>query len=277
MSNPENIDPGAAQSMDDIFGVRKVDLEHDDSFKALEEVQNAFEHKETVAETSRPAGFQRKTPKTQGVSVDSAAPQQEVVTEDKVTPERLAALEDAIRTLKAGQNGVRMRSAPVKPAPLDFTKLTESDVFDLDIPIEAVDHSVPEYLIVNLKDKNYVARWVHKAPRRLGPMKANGWTFITKEDLEDETIIEFAMDENGLYRYDDVIAMKCQKQKYFGQLRKNHERALAQVNPKLLHQKAKNAVEGALKQAPAGGKQGKSYQDYVNAGQLEVYEPLSQK
>lgn len=286
MSSMENtpINPEAAKTMDDIFGARKVDLTAGDSFQPLEEVQAAFEHKDEASPV-KPAGFKPKAPKGQTARIDSAT-QQNVIVEDTVTPQRLKALEDAIRVLKAGQNGVKMSNAPKKPAPIDFTKISEADVFDLEIPIEAIDHGTPEYLTVNLKDKNYVARWVHKAPRRLGPMKAVGWTFITKEDLEDSTVIEFAMDENGLYRYDDVIAMKCTKASYFGQLRKNHERTLAQSNPKALHKRAQSAVQAAMNLPENIGLNEKTghrdtsragdFDVYSKSNKLEVYEPLAQ-
>lgn len=264
MSNQDKekeIPQQAAKSMDDIFKSPNQEyLSSIDATKLAEEFEN------------KPVNQQAFQPKKQ--VLQSKQVENPIIPEkDLVTDERIRALEKQLEELRKGQNGVKVGKAPEKPVQLDFSKLTEADVYDLDIPIEAVAHDLPDWLIIDLKDKNYAARWIHKTPRRLGPMLAKGWSYVTVEDLEDPTKLKESLDENGHFRFDDVIACKIPKAKYFGQLRANHERALMQVNPRFHHERSKKAVEGALQNAPAGGRPGKNYSNYVQEGKLEVYVP----
>lgn len=268
MSNQENkkeeISQQAAKSMDDIFKSPNQEDLSLDATKLAEEFENKPVNQQA---------FQPKTKPIIGAKVQINTNQPIIPNEDLVTDERIRALEKQLEELKKGQNGVKVGKTPEKLVKLDFSKLTESDVYDLDIPIEAVAHDLPDWLIIDLKDKNYAARWIHKTPRRLGPMLAKGWTYVTVEDLEDPTKLKESLDENGHFRFDDVIACKIPKAKYFGQLRANHERSLMQVNPRFHHERSKKAVEGALQNAPAGGRPGKNYSNYVQEGKLEVYVP----
>jgi hypothetical protein len=101
-------------------------------------------------------------------------------------------------------------------------------------------------------------------------MKAQGWTFVTKDDLATKLKIDLDTDENGVFRFDDVILMKCEKAKYYGMLRRNHERTLAQVNPKTAHITAKAQVQKDLASTSDGAGE---YQRYTSLGKLEVYVP----
>jgi len=270
MSSPnfEPLTPGAASSMDDIFGVKNTTTDILDEFAGPEPT------KEVIVEKPKPL-FQPKVLKAQQEKTESQkteAPVQmtaEDIPEDKVTPERLKALEDNIKQLLKGQNGVKLGKVPEKPEPLDFSKLTENDVYDLNIPIEAIDHGVPDYLNVILRDQNYAARWVHRTPRRLGPMMAVGWTYCEQEDIDPSCHLEVTKDENGHFRFDDIILMKLPKDKYFGQLRKNYERSRAQVSSA----KLKTSVEKALLNSPSGGNNKRTAADYMAKNQLEVYVP----
>lgn len=267
-----------AAKMDDVFGVKKVNLE---------DAQNEFAGKEpepdlkkifpdhSIPEPAKPT-FQPKLTKAQQEKLNAEKVKQtEVKVEDveippdEVTPQRLKALEDTLKEILKGQNGVKLGKVPDKPVDLDFTKISESDVYDLTVPILAIDHGVPDYLNVELKDKNYTSRWVHKTPRRLGPMKAMGWTPVSKEDIENIEALKDTMDENGFFRYDDVILMKIPKMKYFGLLRRNYERTRNQVSSA----KLKAGVTEALVQAPAGGTNKATARDYIARNQLEVYVP----
>lgn len=265
MSKQDELDPKVASSMDDIFKNPDSD-ESLDATKLAEE----FENRPQTQPQPQPQKFQPKVNRV----LNKPEPAQ-VPSEDLVTEQRIKDLESQIKQLVAGMNGVKIGKIPEKPAPVDFSKLTEDAVYDLEIPIEAVEHELPDWLTIDLKDKNYTARWIHKTPRRLGPMLAQGWTYIEPEDLDPKSPLttRLATDVNGHFSYDDVVACKLTKAKYFGQLRRNHERALMQVNPRFHHERSKKAVEGALQNAPAGGRPGKNYAEYVNEGKLAVYIP----
>lgn len=265
MSKQDELDPKVASSMDDIF--RNPDSnETMDATKLAEEFEN---RPQTQPQTPQ----QKFQPKVNRVTKTENLTQ--IPSEDLVTEQRIKDLESQIKQLVAGMNGVKIGKIPEKPAPIDFSKLTEDAVYDLEIPIEAVEHELPDWLTIDLKDKNYTARWIHKTPRRLGPMLAQGWTYVEPEDLDPKSPLtkKLTTDVNGHFSYDDVVACKLTKAKYFGQLRRNHERALMQVNPKFHHERSKKAVEGALQNAPAGGRPGKNYADYVTEGKLAVYVP----
>lgn len=282
-SNFEPLDNSQAASMDDIFGVQKIDLESaQDEFAGKEPDLKAIfpEVKaETKVEEKPKPVFQPKLTKAQQEKqhekVETAPakvkePGEDVeIPEDKVTPEMLKAMESTILKLLSGQNGVKIGKAPAKPVQLDFSKLSENDVYDLDVPIPVIDHGVPDYLNVELKDKNYAARWVHKTPRRLGPMKAMGWTPVVEEDIENLDSLKDTKDESGFFRYDDVILMRIPKQKLFGLLRRNYERTRQQVSSA----KLKAGVTEALTKAPAGGSNKKTAAEYMQHNQLEVYIP----
>jgi hypothetical protein len=186
--------------------------------------------------------------------------------DQEVTVQRITALEQELKRLISGRDGVTVKAAPAKP--VDFEKLSEKDVFDLSIPIDVITHDLPDYVEVHLKDQNYVPRWVFKHSRRLGPMIAIGWTYVTEEDLAEKLKLEQPLDENGHFTLDDVVLMKCQKAKYFGQLRRNYLRTRAMVNPKEAHQIAAARVVADLKSAGTN-----DYNKYASEGKLSVYAP----
>lgn len=204
------------------------------------------------------------------------------------TDERIAAMEQMIIELRSGMNGVKLGSASAKDKKivLDFSKISEEDVFNLNIPIEIIEHQVPDYTKIVLKDPTYHPHWVQAHPARLGPMKAAGFTYITAEDLAEELEMALEEDENGHYRFIDLIAMKCSKSKYFGALRRNYIRSLAQTNPKIVHQMAKQTIENSMgelgeltrdgndfkvSQPRAGGKS--AYARHKEANHIGVFSP----
>lgn len=193
------------------------------------------------------------------------------ITETEILTNKIAQMEEAIRVLMRGRDGVKLTNQQVpKPKPVDWNKMTELQVFDLDVPIETFGHDLPDYMNVKLKDNNFSLRWVQKMPRRLGPMKAKGFTFVRKEDIEGELNIAIEEDENGVIRFDDVILMKIPKQQYFGMLRANHERALKMVDPKAAHKTAAARVINDMKSSEDGAG---AYDKYAGAKKLAVFTP----
>jgi len=180
--------------------------------------------------------------------------------------ERLANVEKMISQLLADTSKTVRIAMPTKE--LDYSKLDESAVYDLSIPIIAIEHGLPESMKVELQDPNYVARWVHVHPQRLGGMKAVGFTTVTREDLAVDLNLSIEPDENGAYRYVDTILMKISKAKYFGQLRRNHQNAVNAVRPDNAHAAGKQAIENYL-QTEGGADAAR----YMNDQKLSVYTP----
>lgn len=167
--------------------------------------------------------------------------------EKRILDNKIKDMEAAIKLLIAGRDGIKLKAAAAEQKPIDWNQMREQDVFDLSVPIEPVGAELPDYMKVELKDSNFVARWVQKMSRRLGPMKAKGYTYVTADEIEGELNLAIEPDENGVFRHDDVILMKIEKRRYYGMLRANHQRALAMTNPKAAHKTAMDRVMNDIK------------------------------
>ena len=205
-----------------------------------------------------------------------AVPQPTPEKEAQTAEDRIKALEDMIMTLREGLSGVKVvQSGPQRK--LDFSQLSELDVYDLSTPIETIEHQYEDYSEIQLKDPNYIARWVNINPIRMGQMKVFGFTYVTEEDLASPLGMDLQLDENGVYRNFDVVAMKAPKEKYFKALRTNYLRALAQTQQKKVHELAQQVTEQAIMNGTADNKapvgQAVEYQKRKAAGQLNIYSP----
>lgn len=193
--------------------------------------------------------------------------------EQETLENRIAELEATLRELSkpAGVGGVRVTKIE-KPKPLDFTKLNENDVYDLNIPIVAIDHQVPDLTKVTLRDPNYVARYISMHPGRLGPMKAAGFTYVTPADIEFLEL-DIKPNENGYFQFIDVVLMKCDKVKYYGALRANYLRARSATNPAMLHKQMQAQTAKAIAEMPdpEGRTHKKDAQKYMLEDKLSVY------
>lgn len=206
------------------------------------------------------------------------------VEEKRILDNKIKDMEAAIKLLIAGRDGIKLKAAQAETKPLDWAKIQEKDVFDLDVPIEPIGEDLPDYMKVELKDSNFVARWVQKMSRRLGPMKAMGYVYVTADEIEGELNLAIEPDENGVFRHDDVILMKIEKRRYYGLLRKNHMRALAMTNPKSAHKTAQQRVisdmqTGNTTTLPDGtgvareNVRSGDFNEYAGKNKLSVYAP----
>lgn len=250
------------------------------SFMAGADVQGELAAAVAAAEVApKPKPEPRKWVGSNQKVADAAAESITPEAEARTNEQRISELETILVQLRLGTGGVKLVT-PKPEAQLDWTKLSEKDVFDLTIPIQAVEHQVPDLTKIELKDKNYIARYINLHPGRLGPMRAAGFTFITKEDIES-IAMDITPDENGQYRYIDTVAMKCPKIKYLGALRANYERAVAVTDKNVLHRIMKSKTAEMLGSAELSGDQkdnpdyGKSFkrdaQKYQAENKLEVY------
>lgn len=212
-------------------------------------------------------------PKVENSPTDKVAAKQEKQedTDDvKILNAKIRDMEAAIALLTAGRDNIKLRAAVAERKPVDWNKIVERDIFDLNCPIDIVDHQMPDYMNVEAVDSNFVLRWVQKMPRRLGPMKAMGYQFCVKEDIKGELNIAIEENVNGQFAFDDVILMKIEKRLYYGMLRKNHERAIKMVDPKAAHKTAKERVIADMRTSTDGAGE---YDKRAAANQLDVYSP----
>lgn len=258
---------------------RIIGLDNDNGLLPLDELKHAAEGvSKAYSEILEPSGFRPKVPKpisTTEVKIEEPKTQEE--SESKILNDKIKDMEAAIKLLVAGRDSVKLKAASAAQKPIDWNKMTERDIFDLSVPIETVGGDLPDYMKITLKDSNFVPRWVQKMPRRLGPMRAKGYTYVTKDEIEGELNIAVEPDENGVIRFDDVILMKIEKRAYYGMLRRNHERALSMVNPKTAHKVAIDRVETELRSAhpisESDQTRSGSYDKYAGTNKMNVYAP----
>jgi hypothetical protein len=142
--------------------------------------------------------------------------------------------------------------AKTKPKPkwvTDFSVLHEQNVFDLNTPIQAIDHQIPEYLDIKLKDGNFSPRWIQTSSKNLGTRRSQGWSYITQEDLAEGLKVEIEPDSSGHFVYIDTVAMKIPKAKLYSQLRSNYLRAIQLTQQSKLHERMKAAIEDEITNA----------------------------
>jgi hypothetical protein len=151
----------------------------------------------------------------------------------------------------------------------DFATIQERDIFDLRVPIEAISHEIPEFLIVNLKDPNYVPRWIQTNSRRLGQAHAEGWLYVTEADLATELKVEVEDDVSGHYVYADVVLMKMQKAKLYQRIRANFLKSLAVTKSQgAIHEAMSKIINQDLAQSSS------DFKKYNESGAMKTYSPL---
>jgi len=154
-----------------------------------------------------------------------------------------------------------------KPMQIDWSKITEADIANLDVPIPVYEQESPEYLTVHLKDKSYVPRWIHVLPERLGVCLATGYSYVEKEDLDSNYPHPLNFDQNGKYTHGDVVCLKIQKERYFGAIRRNYLKTMAIHGKQQVRQRAMQAIENESPQIA----------DAIHRGAMTLYEPGDMK
>lgn len=173
-----------------------------------------------------------------------------------------------------------LKAKTEKPKPqwvTDFSVLHENNVFDLNTPIQAIDHQIPEYLDIKLLDANFAPRWIQTSSKNLGTKRSQGWSYITEEDLAEGLKVEIEEDSSGHFVYIDTVAMKIPKSKLYSQLRSNYLRAIQLTQQSKLHEQMKAVIENEISRA--SDEQGRpladSFQYYKEKNAMNVYSPLA--
>lgn len=149
-------------------------------------------------------------------------------------------------------------------APIDWSKVTEQQVADLNFPIPVIEHEIPEYMTVYLKDQNYIAKWSHISQRRLGMLLAEGYERVKEEDWDENYPHILAFNAEGYLVYDDVIALKIYKGRYFGKVRRETLKAM-QLKNVAGYNKVKGMVNNSISNTPG-------MESAVNRGAMTFYD-----
>ena len=139
-----------------------------------------------------------------------------------------AALEAAVKAVLQNQHKAAVEAA--KPKEPNWATLTEQQAYAADTYIPVVDHEVADYMNIQLKDPEYEAVWVHHSPRRLGQKLAEGFKLLTKEDVNSNFTLPLMFDSEGVYRYEDTVAMIVHKRFLYGKRRKALQVSLNQLS-----------------------------------------------
>src|SRR5208283_2325131 len=87
-----------------------------------------------------------------------------------------AVLEEAIKRVIA--KGKQERIEAAQPKEPNWATMTEQDAYKTSTYIPTVEHEVPDYMNIKLKDPEYEVVWASKDQRRIGQLMAEGYEFL---------------------------------------------------------------------------------------------------
>jgi hypothetical protein len=108
-------------------------------------------------------------------------------------------------------------AAPKEP---DWATLTEAQAMNAATYIPVIEHDIPDYMNIKLKDTEYIPVWASRDQRRLGQLLAEGYEFITEGMMAEGFKIPLLFNSDKQYVYQDVIAMRVHKRISFSKARR---------------------------------------------------------
>lgn len=154
-------------------------------------------------------------------------------------------LEKQIEAILAKRRAEVASAAAAEPREPDWSKLTEKDVYNNAVQIPVVEHDIPDYMNIKLKDAEYEVVWASRDQRRLGQLFAEGYEFLKPEHIHPEFKLPLVFNSEQYYEYLDVVALRVHKRILYGKRRRAFElsqRQLKNTN-KLPQQRLKNSFE----------------------------------
>lgn len=118
---------------------------------------------------------------------------------------------------KRRAEAAKAASAPKK---IDWATVTEEDIANPAVFIPVIDHDIPDYMNIKLKDNEYVPVWASKDRRRLGQLLAEGYEVLKAEHVHPSFKLPLRFESDGTYTYLDVICMRVHKSIIFSKRRK---------------------------------------------------------
>ena len=133
------------------------------------------------------------------------------------------AVETALKNLQA------KRAEAAKPVEPNWATVTEADVANFAINIPIHDHEIPAYMDIQLKDPEYMVVWAAQDQRRISQLQAEGYEFLKPEHMHPDFKVPLKFNSEGIYHYEDVIAMRVHKRILLGKRRKMLELSTSQL------------------------------------------------
>lgn len=177
---------------------------------------------------------------TAGSAQVEAAPVAPMVPKAVITAQEAEDLEETIKRILAE----RAPKPQVAKEP-DWSKISETEALDLNAPvyIPVIEHDVPIYMDLKLKDPEYEGVWVNKNQIRVAAKQAEGYEFIKPEHFASDFKVPLKFNSEGLYIYEDVVAMRVHKRILWGRRRKEIERSTNQLKDDKAKELAKSRLQ----------------------------------
>jgi len=110
-----------------------------------------------------------------------------------------------------------------QPKEPDWANLTEQDAYKANVYIPIIEHDVPDYMNMKLKDTEYEVVWASKDSRRIGQLLAEGYEYLKKEHVHPSFKIPLPFGSDGHYEYVDVVCLRVHKRILYGKRRRGYE------------------------------------------------------
>ena len=142
------------------------------------------------------------------------------------------------------------RKAAVEPKEPDWSKITEAEAYEPNVYIPVIEHEIPDYMNILLKDSEYEAVWASRDQRRLGQLLAEGYEFIKPEHMATGFKLPLRFDSEKMYIYQDVVAMRVHKRILYGKRRRALEISLGQLRRRGADSKIKAKLSALIAEDP---------------------------
>jgi hypothetical protein len=175
-----------------------------------------------ITDQIKAAGVGAPAPQKGPASTPVAAP--EPVKTITFTESELA---DKIKEVLAQQFHAAREAA--KPKEPNWAHVKESDIYNSDVYIPAIEHEVPDYINIELADPEYMVVWASRDQRRIGTLQAIGYEFLKPEHIHKNFKCPLTFDSEKCYVFMDVVAMRVHKRILLGKRRKALQVSLNQL------------------------------------------------
>lgn len=135
-----------------------------------------------------------------------------------------------------------------KPKEPDWSKISEKDAYNPATYIPVIEHDIPDYMNIKLKDAEYEVVWASRDQRRLGQLLAEGYEFLKPEHISPNFSMPLTFNSEKQYIYQDVIAMRVHKRILYGKRRRALEISQAQLRAK--NKLPQQRIKGTFDLAP---------------------------
>lgn len=134
----------------------------------------------------------------------------------------------------------------LQPKEPDYKTLNEEDIYSSDVYIPVIEHDIPDYMNMKLRDQEYVAVWANRDQRRLGTLLAEGYEFLRPEHVHPDFKILLKFSSENLYEYADVVCLRVHKRIRFAKLRRIQQASENQLRPAAAQENAKAKLMESL-------------------------------